>query len=452
MAWDRYAPTPADPWDLRKVAHLHRRAGFGASRAQLLRDIAAGPDASVDRLLSPPAASSGELDASEGLRATARSTGNIELLKACWLNRILYGSDPLREKLTLFWHNHFATSQKKVNSVRFMDGQNESLRTHALGEYSALLNAITTDPAMLVWLDGVGSAKAKPNENLAREYLELFTLGPGHYTEQDVREAARAFTGWVREGREGEFGARLVHRKELETDRDTKTFLGKTGRWDCADVVRITLEQSEAARFLVRKLYRFFVSEAAEPGAELIEPLAGALRDHNYSIRHVVETMLRSRHFYSSAVYRRRLKSPVELSAGLARMLEVPRSSLNTLALAAACDAQGQELFAPPNVNGWQGGKMWLNTATLLARGNWAADVLWGRPETGLEPFDPVQWAEHYKIAPECAAGPIIELLLQDDLGDEARALALKAGRDGSAQGLCKATQILTNCAEFQLA
>src|SRR3954452_10231939 len=165
--WSPYRPEADDPWDLRKGAHLHRRAGFGATRAELIRDRDAGPAASVDRLLSPPETPTDEREAAEGLRATARTKGGIDLLKAAWLNRILHGSDPLREKLTLFWHGHFATSQKKVESVAFMDGQNESLRTHALGDYATLLNAMTTDPAMLIWLDGVGSSKARPNENLA---------------------------------------------------------------------------------------------------------------------------------------------------------------------------------------------------------------------------------------------------------------------------------------------
>jgi uncharacterized protein (DUF1800 family) len=450
--WARYQPTADDPWDLRKVAHLHRRAGFGATRAELHRDLKAGPAASVDRLLSPPEISTVEREGAEGLRATARTKGDIDLLKAGWLNRILYGSDPLREKLTLFWHGHFATSQKKVESVAFMDGQNESLRTHALGSYSTLLNAMTTDPAMLIWLVGVGSSKDRPNENLAREYLELFTLGPGHYTEIDVREVARAFTGWVREGREGNFGRRHVRREPSEVDDGVKTFLGRKGSWEAADIVRITLDQPEAAAFLARKLYRWFVREADEPGPDLIEPLADALRRHDGSIRHVVEIILRSRLFYASAAYRQRVKSPVEFSAGLVRMLEIPRSSLNPLALAAACDAQGQELFAPPNVEGWEGGTTWINSGTLLQRGNWSADIVWGRAEYGLPAFDLSAWASRHDIPRTRTAGALLELLLQDDLGGEARAMILHAGRDGRADSLLRTLQLILNCPEFQLA
>jgi len=450
--WARYEPAADDPWDLGKVAHLHRRASFGATRSELLRDLAAGPVASVDRLLSPHPVSSAERTAAEAVRATARTTGDIDLLKVAWFNRILYGSDPLREKLTLFWHGHFATSQNKVKSATFMDGQNETLRTHALGDFATLLNAMTADPAMLVWLDGVGSSKAKPNENMGREYLELFTLGTGCYTEADVRAAARAFTGWVREGREGEFGPRPVRREPAEMDEGEKTFLGRSGKWGSADVVRITLEHPEAAALIARALYRWFVSDVAAPPRGLIDLLAVELRAHGYSIRNAVETILRSRHFYSKAAYRERVKSPVEFSAGLLRMLEVPRSSLNPLALAAACDAQGQELFAPPSVKGWEGGKAWINSATLLRRGNWTADVVWGRSEQGVIPFDTLAWAAHQGILPARAAEELIKLLLQDDLSADARATVLRAGDDTGPDGLRKALQLVINCPEFQLA
>jgi uncharacterized protein (DUF1800 family) len=450
--WARYEPTPDEPWDLRKVAHLHRRAGFGATRADLLRDLAAGPGASVERLFQPPAVPTEEAEAIDGLRQTARSSSNLDLLKVCWLNRILHGPDPLREKMTLFWHGHFATSNKKVESVTLMDRQNETLRARALGDFAALLEAIIPDPAMLVWLDGGTSKKEKPNENFAREFLELFTLGVGHYTERDIREAARAFTGWVRQdtGRGFQETPSFQH-DPAQVDGGPKTFLGLNGPWKPADIVRITLERPEAATFLARKLYRWFVSEHGTPGPELIEPLAEEVKKNHFAIGPIVGVILCSRHFYSRAAYRQRIKSPIEFSAGLVRILEVPRPALNPLALSAACDAQGQELFAPPNVEGWVGGPVWINSGTLLERTNWAADVIWGRSENGLVPFDPLAWATRYGVPPDRAAGAFLDLLLQGDLGDEARRLALDAGRDGAPDGLRKALQRLANCPEFQL-
>jgi uncharacterized protein (DUF1800 family) len=450
--WAPYEPRPDNPWDLRKVAHLHRRAGFGATRGELLRDSAAGPAASVERLFHPPQLPTEALEAIDSLRQTARTSSNLELLKVCWLNRIVHGPDPLREKLTLFWHGHFATSDKKVQSVALMDRQNETLRSRALGGFAALLGAIIADPAMLVWLDGGTSRKEKPNENFPREFLELFTLGAGHYTERDVREAARAFTGWSRQDTRGYRETPNFTQDRAQVDDGSKTFLGQTGRWGADDIVRIVLDHPEAATFLARKLYRFYVSESGPPPPELIEPLAAEIKSHQFAIAPVVEIILRSRHFYSPQVYRSRIKSPVEHTAGLVRMLEVPRPALNPLALSAACDLQGQELFAPPSVEGWVGGSLWINSATLLERTNWSSDVVWGRAENGLAPFDPMDWAARYKIDTGQIAQALLDLLLQNDLGKEARRLTLEAARGKNAVSLRKALQLLANCPEFQLA
>jgi uncharacterized protein (DUF1800 family) len=451
--WDRYQPGAADVWDLRKVAHLHRRAGFGATRAELVRDVAAGPEASVERLFQPPPLPPEEAEAIDGVRQTARSSSNIDLLKVCWLNRILLGPDPLREKMTLFWHGHFATSNKKVESVALIDRQNETLRIHALGSFATLLEAVIADPAMLVWLDGGSSKKDRPNENFAREFLELFTLGAGHFTERDIREAARAFAGWARQDSQRGFQQAPVFTLEpAQIDGGPKTFLGKTGRWGPADIVRITLERPEAATILARKLYRLLVSESGTPGPELIDPLAEIVKRSQFEIGPIVRVILHSQHFYSRAAYRQRIKSPVEFSAGLVRILEVPRQALNPLALSDACDVQGQELFAPPNVEGWVGGPFWINSGTLLERTNWAADIVWGRPQNGLAPFDPLAWSAHYRLPAASAARAFLDLLLQHDAGDEACRLALEACRDGGPDGLRKSLQRLVNCPEFQLA
>jgi uncharacterized protein (DUF1800 family) len=446
--WAPYTPTPADPWDRGKVAHLHRRAGFGATRAELLRDLKAGPAASVERLLKPRPETDDEKQVLASLRQGVLASREPERLKAWWLYRMLFGADPLGERLTLFWHGHFATSIRKVQSVALMLDQNETLRKHALGNFGEMLNAIIPNPAMLVWLDGADSKKAKPNENFAREFLELFTLGVGHYTEQDVREASRAFTGWVRWGNEE--GGRIIL-DPRETDGGTKTFLKQTGAWKPADIVRITLEQPAAAEFLCRKLYRFLVSEAGDPPADLIRPLAQELRSHRYSIRHVVEIILRSRHFYAKENRRQRIAGPVEFGAGLLRVLEVPRGSVRLLSLAAACAREGQDLFAPPSVKGWDGGRSWLNSTTVLERGNWANDVVWGNADLDLKPYDPLAWAKAYDLAPGKSAPALLELLLQGDADAKDRALVLAAGRDGSAAGLRKALQRALHCPEYQL-
>jgi uncharacterized protein (DUF1800 family) len=452
--WAPFEPTPDDPWDLRKVAHLHRRAGFGATRDELRRDVEAGPSASVGRFLNPPAESDEERGILDGLRAGAVASADPRRLRAYWLYRMRFGADPLRERLTLFWHNHFATSLTKVNSARAMAAQVETLRERAPGDFAGLLNAMNADPAMLVWLDGGTSKRERPNENYAREFLELFTLGAGAYTEADIREASRAFTGWRPTGGRStpdDSNPQFVYEDEAHDD-GPKTIFGETGAWKADDVVRITLERPEAARHLARALYRAFVSEEGEPGSDLVEPLADVLRSSDYSVRGAMEVILRSRHFYSSAAYRRRVKSPAEYTIGLLRMLEVPRSKVNLLAAATACGRQGQELFAPPNVKGWDGGTTWINSATLLERLNWASDLVWGDDDHGMPPYDPLAWAEAHGVKPSAAADAFVELLVQGDLDPEARSLILTAGRGGDSDGLRMALQRLLHCPEVQLA
>jgi uncharacterized protein (DUF1800 family) len=452
-AWAPYEPHASDPWDLGKVAHLHRRAGFGANLAEIERDLKAGPMASVDRLLAPPEPGSADSDAIDGLRdGVLNAVGmQVERLKAYWLYRIVYGQDALREKMTLFWHGHFATSNRKVQNVVRMLDQNELFRRHALGDFRELAAAILSDAAMLVWLDGAGSLKEKPNENLAREFMELFTLGAGYYTEGDIREAARALTGWVNDGREGDYAAPLRF-EPAGHDSGVKTFLGRTGPWSASDIARFTLEEHAAAVHLARKLYRFFVRDHEEVSPELLEPLAEEIRAHDFSTRRALELIFRSRHFYSAHARRRLIKSPVEYSAGLVRMLQISRSGADLVMLACACDRQGQSLFYPPNVKGWDGGRAWISSATLLARSNWTADLIWGNSSQAIEPFDVAAWAARFGIVPGQAIERLAALVLQDDISQDALALAIETGRDGQADSLRKGLQVLLHCPEFQLA
>jgi uncharacterized protein (DUF1800 family) len=450
--WAPYESTASDPWDLRKVAHLHRRAGFGATWGELQRDLHDGPTASIDRLLRPSESTEEERQILDVLRQGVLDTKDPERLKAWWLCRSVYGADPLREKLTLFWHGHFATSNHKVRSVPFMLHQNELFRRHALGDFAELLRGVCSDPAMLLWLDGGNSPKEKPNENFGREFLELFTLGLGHYAEKDIREAARAFTGWVDNHGYGFPRRHEFHFDEARFDDGAKTFLKQTGRWGAADIVRITLEQPACAEFLCRKLYRFFVSENADPPADLIAPLAQELRSHNYAIRPVVEIILRSRHFFSAAAYRQRIKGPVEFSAGLVRVLELPRSGMNLLALALVCERQGQDLFYPPNVKGWDGGRTWLTSATLLERGNWVSDVVWGSDTVGVLPYDAPAWAKTHGLRPDQVMTVLVDLLLQGDLDPRARALIERTAAPATADALRKALQLVLHTPDFHVA
>jgi uncharacterized protein (DUF1800 family) len=447
--WAPFEPTTKDPWDLRKVGHLHRRAGFGATWTELRRDLNDGPEASVARLFAPTEPTADEREALDTLRG---ALNDVQRLKAWWLSRIVYGTDPLREKLTLFWHGHFATSIRKVQSMPRMLRQNETFRRHALGEFAGLLTDMISDPAMLVWLDGNANYKGNINENFGREFLELFTLGIGNYGEADVRAAARSFTGWV-EVTGGTDGAAESRHNPAEFDDGEKTFLKQRGNWNSADMVRITLEQPACAEFLCRKLYKFFVSESAAPGDDLIRPLAERFRSHGYSVRHVMGILLRSRHFYDQAVYRQRAKGPVEFSAGLVRSLGLAHGDVRLLALAAACDRQRQALFAPHNVKGWDGGRSWFHdSVAVLERGNWVADLVWGNPDLGQQPFDPLAWAERQGVPGGKVAEALLDVTLEADLSETARSMILDAAATGTANGLRQALQLALHYPAYQLA
>ena len=379
-AWKPWQPEAGNPWSLKWAAHLYRRAAFGSPPHDpaagawegLQRAVKDGPEATLDRLFAagPDLAAFDQMMNDVAPRMARQDgrfrrfgveTPNHEIV-AWWLYGIVYSPHPLRERLTLFWHNHFATSIAKVRQAELMLKQNQTLRDLALGKFRPLLLAVSRDPAMLLWLDSNSNVKAYPNENYARELFELFSLGVGNYTEKDIKEAARAFTGWHTDGQDFAFN-------QAQHDGGAKTVLGQSGNLDGGDIVRIALEMPACARFLVRKLYRQFISETEPPPDALLEPLADQLRQSEYDIGAVVRTMLRSRLFFSEHAYRKRIKAPVEYAVGLFRSLG---GQVSLEALAANLDGLGQNLFAPPNVKGWDGGKAWLNSATLLARHNLA--------------------------------------------------------------------------------
>jgi uncharacterized protein (DUF1800 family) len=378
-AWQPWQPSAADPWGRKWAAHLYRRAGFGASREEVVEAERLGPEGTLDLLLRgrPHAADLVSTLIDVG-RVAADRDENGESICGWWLYCMLQAGHPLREKMTLFWHNHFATSLAKVADPVLMFNQNCLLRKHALGKFGPLLQEVSRDGAMLVWLDSNSNVKGRPNENYARELMELFSLGVGNYTEKDVKEAARAFTGWHTDGRKFRFDARFH-------DDGTKTVLGRTGPWDGGDVVRIVLQQPAAARFLVRKLYQFFISENAAPPDELLEPLCESFRKTDYDIAQLLRTILSSRHFYSEHAFRQRIKGPVEYVLGAVQAVyrrygedEPDYRPLQQLALVGCLTEMGQKLFAPPNVKGWPGARSWLNTSTMLERDNFAAALALG--------------------------------------------------------------------------
>jgi len=280
-------------------------------------------------------------------------------LRAWWMHEMLVTPSPITERMTLFWHNHFVSSQQKVRFSRLMYQQNVTLRANALGSFADLLHAASKDPAMLVYLDTAQSRKAQPNENFAREVMELFTLGEGQYTESDIKEAARAFTGWSLDRETGRYLFRpLIH------DAGVKTVLGKSGRFDGDAVLDVILERPQTATFITAKLWREFVS--ANPDPREVERIGKAMRNRNYDIKVALRALLLTDAFWDPANRGTMVKSPVELVVGTLRQLDVAPGGAMPFVVVAA--GMGQNLFSPPNVKGWPGGEQWINSNSLLAR------------------------------------------------------------------------------------
>ncbi|MEA2630779.1 MAG: hypothetical protein QOE66_998 [Chloroflexota bacterium] len=455
-AWAPFEPTRDDPWDLARVAHLHRRAGFAAPWGVLERDRRDGLDTSVERLLDgEPATADGRPAASfdallDGMARQLADSASLARLQGIWLYRMVFSGHPLRERMTLFWHNHFATSNTKVNNTGLMQRQNDLFRAHALGLFPALLAAIGKDPAMLIWLDASANRKARPNENYAREVMELFTLGRGHYSERDVQEAARAFTGW--------FVQRDRFRAiAMQHDDGEKTILGHTGRFGGDDIPAILLEQPACAGFLCTKLVRYFLTETDPVTPELVDPLAKEFRASGYEVRVPLRTILRSALFHDRAMRRRRVKCPVEYAVGTIRALEVVKPTVQADALAEACTRMGQGLYAPPSVAGWEWGPAWANSTTLLNRANLSLALLSDEDAALGRRCDPLALARKYDAStPEQGAEFLIDLLVQDAFDRPIRrrvvAKALAKAKDDPGGALREAATLVLTAPEYQLA
>ena len=401
-----FSPSAQDRWDVAKAAHLLRRAGFGPLPSEVAQAIQAGPDGAVDAIFAfPPVPESVVEDAEirpaearvEDMTGELRRTGTrpkdspelraayqevnraharaVVALTGGWLDRMARTPAPLQEKLTLFWHGHFTTSFGDVQDAVAIATQNQLFRQHAAGNFARLLDGVARDPAMLRYLNNDANRKGHPNENWARELMELFTLGIGHYTEIDIRESARAWTGWtLADGRTFEGRRAFGYNPRLHDD-GVKTFLGQTGAFDGTDIMRIILATPAAPRWIAGRLAKFFVSPTPDP--DLVEAMAQSLVQHRYEIAPVLRAMFRSRAFYAPEVLHAQIKSPVEFVVGAVRHLGIANPDWVRLSVLAA-DA-GQRLFFPPTVKGWDGGRAWINAATIFDRANLAGALLAGR-------------------------------------------------------------------------
>ena len=410
------APLPASEWNYERAAHLLERAGFGGTPEDVEHLAAMTPEAAVSFLIDWEQVPNGhlsEFDQSGIFRAgmvevprsraqavrDARRNGEalgvkikpggsrplqpvvnaffyilnadrleIRRLSRWWGERMVFTERPLQEKLALFWHGHFATGNVKVRDYRKMLQQLELFHAEGKSTFRDLLRGVATDPAMLVYLDAGQNVKGNPNENFAREILELFTLGPGNYTETDIREAARAFTGWTHDPHTLSF---LINADQHDTD--PKTFLGHTGNFDGYDIIDLILDHPSTARFLTGKLYRYFVRDADDGDA--IDALAERYRTSGYDTAELLRTIFLSRDFYAAASVASQIKSPVQMVVGTYRKLGLAHVP-GVPDFHVATERLGQRLFEPPNVAGWAGGRAWITSATLLERGNFGRLLL----------------------------------------------------------------------------
>jgi len=390
-----FSPFPEKLWDRKMAAHLLDRAGFGGTPAEIDVLVGMGLENAVNsfikadddsdlfprsELLMPEQrllykqrekAAATEDERREVRRELGKVEGASMLdLRLWWLNRMRYTAAPLLEKATLFWHGHFATSNQKVNDSYLMWQQNDTLRRYALGKFPDMLKAMSRDPAMIRWLDLGDSRKNHPNENFAREVMELFSLGEGHYTEKDIQESARAFTGYRVNYEKGQF-----HFQEKDFDSGAKTFFDKTGPWTGDDIIDAIVAQPQCARFIGKKLWVFFVAE--NPSEEILGGIAELLISNGYDIGATLSTIFRSAAFYSPKVVHHQIKGPVQWMIQTTKLLEIPLP--DSRVLENSLSALGQVVFAPPNVKGWDGGRSWISASSLLYRYNLAAYLLSGK-------------------------------------------------------------------------
>lgn len=411
-------PKADTSWTLNEAAHLLNRAGFGGNPREIRALHAMGREKAVNSLIgasdAPDAFPRPEwasveqaladvrsfMDQRRELRQSLRGLSAEEAERrrreaqqklqqenrrhalegqGWWFRRIVHTKAPLREKMALFWHDHFATSVQKVRQPVLMIEQNELFRRHAFGSFRELTQAIVEDPAMMLYLDTQNSRKGKPNENFAREVMELFTLGEGHYSEQDIREAARAFTGYQLNRLNGK--VTHVRRQWDETD---KTIFGKTGPFDGRDVVNLIFDQPRPAAFIAKKIWEFFVYD--NPAEPAVASLAETLRKADYQIAPLLREIFLSKEFYSENAIRYQIKCPIQFITTMLKQLEIDNPP--TGFPITAQQQLGQVLFMPPNVAGWDWGQAWINTNTLLTRYNLAGLLTKGVDEKGAMSAD----------------------------------------------------------------
>ena len=416
------SPLPAKKFGYPEARHLLWRAGFGGNDAQIETLVKWGLEKSVDHLLNvdkieyePVALEAFDKEIMRPVSAEERALyrnaaksqdenalaqfrikrqmqeqddrKQVREMQKWWLKRMIESPKPLEEKLTLFWHGHFATSYRTIQNSYHMFMQNHLFREHAVGNFGDMLFSIIRDPAMIAYLNNNESRKGRPNENLAREIMELFALGLGNYSEDDIKEGARALTGYTFDDDEFVF-------KKNDHDAGAKTILGSTGKFDGDEFVKLILGNRGCSQYMCRKLYTFFVTDL--PPDErvrfddleiaprmIIRELANTFVAARYEVKPVLKKLFMSEHFYSTAFLNEQIKSPITLIVGAIRSLNAPVRDLSILV--DALDLMGQEILFPPSVKGWAGGRSWINTSTIFVRQNIMAFLITGKKPQGYD-------------------------------------------------------------------
>lgn len=475
-----------------QARHLLLRTGFGASPGDISALVEAGLEGAVKQLLATPSSEriAADIDPDvirpqtreererflqarrnndEAARSEFRRIINerraedrrmLGDLRRWWVGLMIDTDAPMIENLVLLWHSHFASRHRNVRDTFLMYQQNQMFREHAAGSFAELARAVVHDPAMLKFLNNDQNNKRKPNENLAREFMELFTLGEGNYAEKDIKQGARALTGYHVDDND------FVFNKNRH-DTSKKTVLGKTAKLDGDDFVDVLLDQPACTRYIALKLYRHFVADVSDhldevPGKNkaVVQRIAGMLRKNDYQIAPVLKVLFKSQYFYDPAIVGQKIKSPAQLVVGTVRTLGTPTRSLGTLS--DGLRTMGQDLFDPPSVAGWDGGRSWINTSTLFTRQNICAYLItgkdprkknWKRNQTNYDPTPLLAGLDSRE------PGPVVDHLVDLMLGEHTPAArreplyGFMQGRDKgvTVDSLIALLTLITAMPEYQL-
>ena len=467
--------------DIALMAHLMRRAGFGAGRDELEGYVAKGYENVVEELISPSDPQNMPDDIIRRYHSDMGEMRELNAVGAYWMYRMITTRCPLEEKLSLFWHSLLATGYSKLNQARSLLNQIDTFRRHALGPFPTMLVELSKDPAMIIWLDNNDNHKDAINENYGRELLELFSMGIGNYTEDDIKECARAFTGWTLGN--AEYMATRASKdsiwpysriawhfeyRDYDHDDGEKTFLGETGRFNGEDIVNIIVRQEATARFICTRLFQYFVAdEVDEEGEQAIGEMMKSYFDSGYEIRSVLRTMFNSGYFKSEKARFARVKGPVELVIGAVRMAGSYRSpTMGVDMLARQTGFMGQGLLQPPSVEGWHEGVEWIDSGALVERVNFASKELGNVNNPGVRRIiDRLASDSSGTLSPEELVDKCLDLIGPISVAQDTHASLVEfASREGNLhlegrqpgdeteQRIGDIIRLVTSTREFQLA